>query len=158
MSKPALGPTQPLVWVLWVKQLGHEADYSPPSSADVKNGKAIPPLPILLLAVMLNQLGIGITVPLPFPSTHSPHLTHETTCCFNKKHQLHNLTGMFLSIITITKFSYKGQILNKFVHLQINWWQWTLSWQWNVWKEPSWTLNIFCLHFSEWKHRPSRKW
>jgi hypothetical protein len=28
-----------------VKQLGHEADYSPPSSVEVKNGDAILPLP-----------------------------------------------------------------------------------------------------------------
>jgi hypothetical protein len=49
MSRAALGPTQPPVqWVrgdfsLRVKQLGREADYSPPSSAEVKNGGAIPP-------------------------------------------------------------------------------------------------------------------
>jgi hypothetical protein len=28
-----------------VERQGHEADYSPPSSANVKNGAAIPPLP-----------------------------------------------------------------------------------------------------------------
>jgi hypothetical protein len=42
-SRPAVGPTQPLIqWVpgtlsLGVKQVGHEADHSPPSSAEVKN-------------------------------------------------------------------------------------------------------------------------
>jgi hypothetical protein len=42
-SRMALGPTQPPIqWVpgalsLGVKQLGHEADHSPPSSAKVKN-------------------------------------------------------------------------------------------------------------------------
>jgi len=42
-SRPALGPTHPpMQWVtgalsLEVKRLGHEADYSPPSSAEVKN-------------------------------------------------------------------------------------------------------------------------
>jgi hypothetical protein len=42
-SRPALGPTQPPIqWVakvlsLEVKWLGHEADNSPPSSAEVKN-------------------------------------------------------------------------------------------------------------------------
>jgi hypothetical protein len=41
-SRVALGPTQPPIqWVpgalsLGVKQLGHEADHSPPSSAEVK--------------------------------------------------------------------------------------------------------------------------
>jgi hypothetical protein len=41
-SRTALRPTQPSVqWVpgvlsLWVKQPGHEADYSPPSIAEVK--------------------------------------------------------------------------------------------------------------------------
>jgi len=42
MSRPALGPTQPPIqWILQalslgVKQLGREADLSPPSSAEVK--------------------------------------------------------------------------------------------------------------------------
>jgi hypothetical protein len=46
-----VGPTQPLIhWVpealsLGVKRLGRESDNSPPSSAEVKNGGAIPPLP-----------------------------------------------------------------------------------------------------------------
>jgi hypothetical protein len=50
-SRPALGPTQPPIqWVLEalspeVKRPGHEADYLPPSSAEVKNGGAIPPPP-----------------------------------------------------------------------------------------------------------------
>jgi hypothetical protein len=50
-SRPALGPTQPPTqWIPWgcfsgVKQLGHEADHSPLSSAEVKNGRAMPPLP-----------------------------------------------------------------------------------------------------------------
>jgi hypothetical protein len=43
VSRTALGPTQPLIlWVpaalpLGVKRPGREADYSPPSSAEVKN-------------------------------------------------------------------------------------------------------------------------
>jgi hypothetical protein len=47
----ALGPTQlPIQWALGafslgVKWLGCEADHSPPSSAEVKNGGAVPPLP-----------------------------------------------------------------------------------------------------------------
>jgi len=43
ISRPVLGPTKPLIlWVLrvlslGVKQPGHEADHSPPSSAEIKN-------------------------------------------------------------------------------------------------------------------------
>jgi hypothetical protein len=50
-SRPALGPTQPPIqWVPealspGLKGPGREADHSPPSSADVKNGGVIPPLP-----------------------------------------------------------------------------------------------------------------
>jgi hypothetical protein len=50
-SRPVLGPTQRLIqWVAealspGVKRLWLEADGSPPSSAEVKNGGAIPPLP-----------------------------------------------------------------------------------------------------------------
>jgi hypothetical protein len=57
-SRPALGATQPLVqWVPGaaspeVKRQGCEADHSPPSSAEVKNGGAIPSLPIYLHGVL----------------------------------------------------------------------------------------------------------
>jgi hypothetical protein len=50
-SRPALGVTQPPIqWVPGalppgVKRQRREADQSPPSSAEVKNGGAIPPLP-----------------------------------------------------------------------------------------------------------------
>jgi hypothetical protein len=50
-SKPALGPTEPPIqWVPGtispeVKRPGREADHSPPSSTQVKNGEAIPALP-----------------------------------------------------------------------------------------------------------------
>jgi hypothetical protein len=39
-SRPALGPTQPIIqWTLslGVKRLGHEVDHSSPSSAEVKS-------------------------------------------------------------------------------------------------------------------------
>jgi hypothetical protein len=49
-SRPSLGPTQPPIhWVpgaisLRLKRQGREADHSPPSSAEVKNGGDIPPV------------------------------------------------------------------------------------------------------------------
>jgi hypothetical protein len=52
-SKPALGHTQsPIRWVPGeispgIKRPGREADYSPPSSAEVKNGGAISSLPVI---------------------------------------------------------------------------------------------------------------
>jgi hypothetical protein len=57
-SRPAPGPTQPHIqWVPGgggispeVKRPGREADHSPPSSAEVKSGGAIPPLPHVLMA------------------------------------------------------------------------------------------------------------
>jgi hypothetical protein len=54
-SRPALGPAQPPIqWVpeaisLGVKRPGREPDHSPPSSAEVKNGGAIPPFPHMSL-------------------------------------------------------------------------------------------------------------
>jgi hypothetical protein len=50
-SRPALELTQPLIhWVPGVlssdvKQPGRETDHPPPSSAEVKNSRAIPPIP-----------------------------------------------------------------------------------------------------------------
>jgi hypothetical protein len=58
--RQALGPSQPPIhWTPvalspGVKGPGLEADHSPPSSAEVKNGGAIPPLPIRLNHVALN--------------------------------------------------------------------------------------------------------
>jgi hypothetical protein len=37
-----------------VKQQRLEADHSPPSSAQIKNGGAVPPLPICLHGIVLN--------------------------------------------------------------------------------------------------------
>jgi hypothetical protein len=51
VSRPALGPSQPPIqWVpealsRGVRRQGHEADHSPPFSAEVKNGEVKPPLP-----------------------------------------------------------------------------------------------------------------
>jgi hypothetical protein len=48
VSRLALGLTQPPIqWVPGVKRPGREADHSPPSSTQIKNGKAIPPLPYM---------------------------------------------------------------------------------------------------------------
>jgi hypothetical protein len=50
-SRLALGPTQPSIkWVAraafpGIKRQGREADHSPPSSVEVKNGDALPPFP-----------------------------------------------------------------------------------------------------------------
>jgi hypothetical protein len=43
-------------------QQGHEADHSPPSSAEVKNGGATPPLPICHHGMVLNELIPGMTL------------------------------------------------------------------------------------------------
>jgi hypothetical protein len=53
ISRPALGPTQPLIQraprtlSLKIKRVWLEADHSPLSSAEVKKGGAIPPLTCL---------------------------------------------------------------------------------------------------------------
>jgi hypothetical protein len=39
-----------------VKWQGHEADQSPPSSAEVKNGGTVPPLSICLHGIMFNYI------------------------------------------------------------------------------------------------------
>jgi hypothetical protein len=59
-SRLTLGPTHPPIqWVLGALSLGekgqgHEADHSPPSSAEVKKGGATPPLPHCLHSTVLN--------------------------------------------------------------------------------------------------------
>jgi hypothetical protein len=55
-SRPALGPTQPSTqWILGVKWQGREADYSHPSSAEVKKMMDLNHhSPIHLHGVMLN--------------------------------------------------------------------------------------------------------
>jgi hypothetical protein len=55
-----VGPTQLLIrWVLGalstgIKRQEREVDQSPPSSAEVKNGGAIPPLYVSLLGMVFN--------------------------------------------------------------------------------------------------------
>jgi hypothetical protein len=49
--RPGLGLTEPLIREVpavvspWVKRQVTEADHSPPSSAEARNGGAVPPLP-----------------------------------------------------------------------------------------------------------------
>jgi hypothetical protein len=57
----------PIYWVQGaisqgVKRPGRQADHSPPSSAEVKNGGAIPPLPPCLHGIVLNYLTTGTTL------------------------------------------------------------------------------------------------
>jgi hypothetical protein len=89
MARPALGHTQPFVQCvpgslsLGVKQPGSEADHSPPSSAEDKNGGDIPPLPHMslwhsaylikdrdnftfyIITLIFNHHGLGIGVLVP---------------------------------------------------------------------------------------------
>jgi hypothetical protein len=58
-----------------VKQPGREANNSPPSSTEVKNGGAIPPLPICHHGVMLNKLSTG---------TNVLYLLYKHTCTYTK--------------------------------------------------------------------------
>jgi hypothetical protein len=73
VSRPALGPTQPLIqWLpgylsLGVKRPGREADHSHPCSAEVKNpwrNTSIPP--ICFIAWCSGKNSTGATLPLPF--------------------------------------------------------------------------------------------
>jgi hypothetical protein len=66
----AVGPIQPPIqWMSGiispgVKRPGPEADHSPPSRPEVKNGESIPPsLRIFFHGIMLNQLSAGTTLP-----------------------------------------------------------------------------------------------
>jgi hypothetical protein len=69
-SSPALGPTQPPIqWAPetlspGVKRWGREAEHSPPSGVEVKDGELYLPSPIHLHGVGLNYLRSGTTLPL----------------------------------------------------------------------------------------------
>jgi hypothetical protein len=54
-------PIQLVPWTLSpvVKWRGREADHSPPSSAEVKNGRAVSPLPTRPHGVVFNLLSTG---------------------------------------------------------------------------------------------------
>jgi hypothetical protein len=60
----------PILWVigalsLGVKQLGHEADHSPPSSAKVEECGTVPPLFQYAFMVWCSVKSRRITLPLP---------------------------------------------------------------------------------------------
>jgi hypothetical protein len=86
-SRPALGPTQPLIECVpaavspGVERPGPEADYSPPSGAEVNNGAAIPPH--------------------PHTSTNTP-FTHLRSCLYSSLFPLRASSYVFsLKIITM---------------------------------------------------------
>jgi hypothetical protein len=56
----AAGAVSPCVKRHWI-----EADNTPPSSVEIKNGGAIPPIPIRLYGMVLDELSIGTTLRLP---------------------------------------------------------------------------------------------
>jgi hypothetical protein len=65
--RPVLGSTQPPIqYVPGLKLQGREADHSPPSSAEVNNCGAIPPLPIFLRGIVLNYFSTGTAFPFFF--------------------------------------------------------------------------------------------
>jgi hypothetical protein len=71
VSGPALWPIQPPIkrvpgaLFAGAKQPGREADRSPTSSAEVKNGGAIPPILQYLNGTVFNGLSTGRILPLP---------------------------------------------------------------------------------------------
>jgi hypothetical protein len=94
-SRPAPLPTQPPIQCVpgapspEIKRQGREADNSLPSSAEVKNGGAIPPLPIYIYGIVLNYI-IKYTNNFTLPSRHL--LT-------KKLNYYPSTTDMYLSIL-----------------------------------------------------------
>jgi hypothetical protein len=76
MSRLDLGPTQPIQWVpgvlfLGKKRPGHEADYSPPSSVEIKNAWSYTSTPpIRLLHGMVPSLKKGTRTTLLYLIVH----------------------------------------------------------------------------------------
>jgi hypothetical protein len=61
----------PIQWVwgaypLGIKWPGSETDHSPPFNDEVKNGEALPPLPIRSNGAVHNSLSTGATLPLSY--------------------------------------------------------------------------------------------
>jgi hypothetical protein len=82
--RPTVGPTQPPIqWVLgtlspWVKWPGSEAGHSPPSSAEVKKGGAIPPFPHMsFLPSFWHRVG-NFTNPWPMIKMRSLYFCKRT--------------------------------------------------------------------------------
>jgi hypothetical protein len=85
---------------LGVKRPGHETDHSPPSSAEVKNGGAIPPLPCM--SPRLNSLSTGTTLPFTFTFIIS---------------HIHFLTPQsFMKLLSIFSITTKAAYLNFLKH------------------------------------------
>jgi hypothetical protein len=79
-SRPSLGPSHPAIqWVLRtcsprITLQQHEGDHLSLSSAEVKNGGAIPPLSIRFHGMKLNKIGLSKT--LPFLTLRNSHISH----------------------------------------------------------------------------------
>jgi hypothetical protein len=71
--RPVPRPTHPAIkWVMGalspgVKQLGHEADHSPPTNAEVKNTWIYISILLCPQSIMPNELSTGATLPSSHP-------------------------------------------------------------------------------------------
>jgi hypothetical protein len=107
-TRPALGPTQPTLKYVpaalspGVKRPERETDQSPPSSAEIKNAGAIPPLAIRRWA-MLNYLSAGAALPLLF--LHIMHEICESVItdfrCFEVMSDKFNLDKIYVYAISL---------------------------------------------------------